>query len=224
MNTDLDLLCLNMSEVDAYNCSHPIIPKPALQAHTASCTGALLLASSIIPPLATATSLSGSAAWHPHLSETPPHPSLLRQAGSPGHTSRPWTPRMIWMIRDRCAWGSCILNSHRPLGNQLPWPPVVQVHLRRTCQPFFENVIVMGKERGLWIVCALQPCGNALYVKINRWEVLFGCPLSPRHRMNVRWKSTGRTADTSHMESTISYLCVSSGHGQHRPVVSSLRV
>lgn len=96
-NLDPALICPDMSSADAPPSS------ASLQAHAASCTDALLLSSSIIPPLA--TSLSGSAAWHPHRSESPPpfpHPSLLRQAASPGHTSPPWTLRMIWMIRDRC--------------------------------------------------------------------------------------------------------------------------
>lgn len=32
----------------------------------------------------------------------------------------------------------------------------------------------------------------------NPWEVLFGCPLSLKHHMNVRWNSTGQTADVAH--------------------------
>lgn len=193
----------------------------SLQARAASCTDALLLSSSIIPPLA--TSLSGSAAWHPHRSESasPLLPSSFSAQ----------TGRLAWAYvssvdssddlddpRQMCA-GFCALNSRSPLRKQLPWPPVAQVHLHRRHQPFFEKVTVMGKERSLWILCAPQPCGNALYVEINLWEVLFGCPLSLRHRMNTRWKSAGKRADTSHMEATVC-PCASGSHRQHQLVVS----
>lgn len=187
---------------------------------------ALLLSSFIIPPLLTATSLSGSAAWRPHLSEyvSPPLPSSFSaQTGRPAwaYVSSVDASDDLDDPRQMCE-GSCALNSHGPLRNQLLWPPVVQVHLHRTRQPFFENVTVMGKERSLWILCAPQPCGNALYVGINLWEVLFGCPLSLRHRMNVRWKSAGKRADTSHMEATVS-PCASGSHRQHQLVVPPLR-
>lgn len=40
-----------------------------------------------------------------------------------------------------------------------------------------------------------------IWDKKNPWEVLFGCPLSLKHHMNVRWNSTGQTADVAHAAS-----------------------
>lgn len=45
----------------------------------------------------------------------------------------------------------------------------------------------------------VQQC--IIWDKKNPWEVLFGCPLSLKHHMNVRWNSTGQTADVAHAAS-----------------------
>lgn len=51
----------------------------------------------------------------------------------------------------------------------------------------------------------------------------FGCPFSPKRRMNLRCNSTGRTADASHTAST-SYLSASESHRHCQLVVSSVCV
>lgn len=56
----------------------------------------------------------------------------------------------------------------------------------------------------------------------NLWEVLFGCPFSLKHRMNLRWNSTGRTADASHTVST-SDLSASESHRLCQLVASFVR-
>lgn len=112
MNLGRVLSC--QSKIDVYNCSRPVF---CLSTHVASCTDALLLSSSIIPPLATATSV-----WLCRLpfriSESvlfPPshHPSLLRQACSPWRASH---PRLLGCSGIRIRVGSCALESHYPLG------------------------------------------------------------------------------------------------------------
>lgn len=67
--------------------------------------------------------------------------------------------------------------------------------------------------------CALQRCGNVLYGMRSLWEVLFGCPFSLMHHMNLRYNSTGQTADASHTTST-SYLSASESHRHCQPVTS----
>lgn len=79
-----------------------------------------------------------------------------------------------------------------------------------------------GCQRSLWNPCAPQRCGTALYGEKDLWEVLFGCPFSLKHGMNLRWNSTGRTADASHTAST-SYLSGSESHRHCQLVVSSMR-
>lgn len=63
-------------------------------------------------------------------------------------------------------------------------------------------------QRNPWSPSALQRCGAALYRERNLWEVLFGCPFSLKHYMNLRWNSTVWTADASYTTST-SYLSAS---------------
>jgi len=57
----------------------------------------------------------------------------------------------------------------------------------------------------------------------NLWEVLYGCPFSLRHRVNLRLNGAGRTADASRTAS-MSYLTASESHRHCQLVVSSVCV